>query len=220
MALIVVSIPIGNPQDISARALETLRNCNCIIGEERKEASKLLRSHGMSGKKLELLNEHSTDSDVQALVDICAHETVALISDCGTPVFCDPGARLIALCRQRKVPVTANPGASSLMTLLAVASQSLQEFVFRGFLPAENESRLKALRELQKEKRAFVLMDTPYRLKKLVAEMKQFFPERKFLLGVNMTYENEQFLEGKMDEIEKGLTENKAEFVLLAYSIK
>lgn len=220
MSLTIVSIPIGNPKDISQRAIDTLTAATCVIGEERKDASQLLRSLGLTGKKLELLNEHSTDEDVRALADICAKEECALISDCGTPVFCDPGARLIALCRQRNIALTSNPGASSLMTLLSLSSVSLSEFVFRGFLPAENEARGKAVRELQKEKRAFILMDTPYRLKKLLAEMKQHFPERKFLLGVDMTYENEQILEGKIADIEKSLKETKAEFVLLAYPSK
>lgn len=217
MPLTIVSIPIGHPDDISKRALTTLSNCQILIGEERKIASQLLRAHGLSGKRLELLNEHSTDEEVKALSVLCEHEEVALISDCGTPVFCDPGARLISQCRKKNISVTTNPGASSLMSLLALSSVPLPQFVFRGFLPAETEARQQALRNLQKEKQAIVLMDTPYRLRKLLGEMRQFFADRKMLLGVNLTSENEQIIEGQPAHLENQLKETKAEFVLLIY---
>jgi 16S rRNA (cytidine1402-2'-O)-methyltransferase len=217
MSLSIVAVPIGHVKDISLRALEELRAVDVIICEEFKEASKLLKSLEITGKKLENLNEHSTPEDLQDLVKICSEQKVALISDCGTPVFCDPGAGLISECRKKNIPVTTLPGASSLMGLLSLSSDKLTQFVFRGFLPADQTERQKELLNLQKESRAIVLMDTPYRLKKILSECREYFPQRKMLLTLNLTQEDEQILEGDIQSIESRIKHEKAEFMLLLY---
>src|SRR4051812_29520329 len=98
MPLRLVATSIGDAGDISARAIATLKAAEIVIGEERKEASKLLKSLGLEGKRIELLNEHTLDRDLAELVELCKNHDVALITDCGTPGFCDPGARLVAAC--------------------------------------------------------------------------------------------------------------------------
>ncbi|MFS4458203.1 16S rRNA (cytidine(1402)-2'-O)-methyltransferase [Bdellovibrio sp. HCB2-146] len=215
--LYLVATPIGETSEISLRALEVLKEAEIIICESTKEASKLLRAHGISGKKYEVLDEHSTPDDKAALVPLCADHKVALVTDCGTPGFCDPGADLVRLCRQKNVPVKSVLGASALMGLLSLSGQRLDEFVFRGFLPAETESRGKALKELTKEHRAIIVMDTPYRLKKTLNDMKEHFSNRKFLLTLNLSQEDETVLEGAIDKIISGLKFEKAEFMLLIY---
>ncbi|ASD62754.1 16S rRNA (cytidine(1402)-2'-O)-methyltransferase [Bdellovibrio bacteriovorus] len=217
--LYVVATPIGDVSEISLRALEILKNCDVVICESTKEASKLLRAHGITGKSYEVLDEHSTPEDKAALVPLCAEKTVALVSDCGTPGFCDPGADLVRLCRQKNVPVKSVLGASALMGLLSLSGQRIDEFVFRGFLPAENEARARALKELTKEKRAIILMDTPYRLKKTLNDMKEHFAQRRFLLTMNLSQEEEIVLEGSIDKLIGGLKADKAEFMLLVYPV-
>ncbi|MNL45391.1 Ribosomal RNA small subunit methyltransferase I [compost metagenome] len=103
------------------------------------------------------------------------------------------------------------------MGLLSLSGQRLDEFVFRGFLPAETESRGKALKELTKEHRAIIVMDTPYRLKKTMNDMKEHFSNRKFLLTLNLSQEDETVLEGTIDKVISGLKFEKAEFMLLIY---
>lgn len=215
--LYVVATPIGDIHEISQRALEILKTCDVVICESTKETSKLLRAHGISGKTYEVLDEHSTAEDKAALVPLCAEKTVALVSDCGTPGFCDPGADLVRLCRQKNIPVKSVLGASALMGLLSLSGQRIDEFVFRGFLPAENEARARALKELTKEKRAIILMDTPYRLKKTLGDMKDHFSQRRFLLTLNLSQEDETVLEGTIDKVISGLRLEKAEFMLLIY---
>lgn len=215
--LYVVATPIGDIHEISQRALEILKTCDVVICESTKETSKLLRAHGISGKVYEVLDEHSTPDDKAALVPLCSEKTVALVSDCGTPGFCDPGADLVRLCRQKNIPVKSVLGASALMGLLSLSGQRIDEFVFRGFLPAENEARARALKELTKEKRAIILMDTPYRLKKTLGDMKDHFSQRRFLLTLNLSQEDETVLEGSIDKIISGLRLEKAEFMLLIY---
>ncbi|UXR64516.1 16S rRNA (cytidine(1402)-2'-O)-methyltransferase [Bdellovibrio bacteriovorus] len=217
--LYVVATPIGDVSEISLRALEILKNCDVVICESTKEASKLLRAHGISGKTYEVLDEHSTPDDKMALVPLCAEKNVALVSDCGTPGFCDPGADLVRLCRQKNVPVKSVLGASALMGLLSLSGQRIDEFVFRGFLPAENEARARALKELTREKRAIIVMDTPYRLKKTLNDMKDHFFQRRFLLTMNLSQEEEVVLEGSIDKLIAGLRADKAEFMLLIYPV-
>lgn len=213
----IVATPIGDVTEISLKALEVLKNADVIICESTKEASKLLRSHGITGKTYEVLDEHSTAHDKEALVPICAQKSVALVSDCGTPGFCDPGADLVRLCRQKGIPVKSVLGASALMGLLSLSGQRIDEFVFRGFLPAETEARARALRDLTKEKRAIIIMDTPYRLKKTLNDMKEHFSNRRFLLTLNLSQDDEQILEGKIDKIISDVQFEKAEFMLLIY---
>lgn len=217
MPLTVVATPIGNPGDITLRAIEALKNAAVVIGEERREASTLLKRLGIETPELRLLNEHSSDTDVAELLTMCREKQVALISDAGTPGFCDPGARLVAACRAHDVAVTAAPGASSLMCLLAQSGTRLDQFLFRGFLPAEREARDGAMRELARESRAVVLMDTPYRLSKLMSELADRFPGRRALLGLDLTQETERIWEDSLLALATKVSGQKAEFVLLLY---
>lgn len=217
MGLILIATPIGNEQDISLRALQTLKDSQTIILEEFKESTRFLRAHGITGKNYEQLNEHSKPEDFRRLADLCEKQDVALITDCGTPGFADPGADLVRECRRRGISVRTFPGASSLMALLSLSSVRLDQFVFRGFVPAENEARAQAWKELHKESRAFVLMDTPYRFQKMLTEAGENLPDRKLLLALNLTQETEQILEGTASDLMKKSLPTKAEFMLMVY---
>lgn len=215
--LYLVATPIGDVSEITLRALEILKSADVILCESTKETSKLLKQLDIKAKKYELLNEHSTLDDLKRLTEICKNETVALVSDCGTPGFCDPGNDLIGLCRRQKIPVKSVLGASSLMGLLSLTSRRLNEFVFRGFLPAETESRSKEWQKLTSEKRAIIIMDTPYRLKKTIDELNRHFVNRPALLALDLSQENELVLEGSANYILQNLDRDKAEFMLLIY---
>ena len=197
MALFVVATPIGNAADFSLRALQVLKDAELIIGEELKVLRQTLKSAGVQGTALEQLNEHSDARDIAHFVAECASKMVALVSDCGTPGFCDPGADLVKACVQAGIAVRPVPGASSLMTLLSVCGERVDQFFFYGFLPAKNEDRSKALAELKKEKRAFIVMETPYRSAKLMGELREHFPQRRIVVGCDLTSEREQILRAR-----------------------
>jgi 16S rRNA (cytidine1402-2'-O)-methyltransferase len=217
MALFIVATPIGNSQDISVRALDCLKKAETIILEEFKESTTFLRSQGISGKKYEQLNEHSTPADIQRLAELCASQDIPLITDCGTPGFCDPGADLVRICRKNKIPVKTLPGPSSLMAILSLSSVRLDQFLFRGFISNETEARKKDWQELVREKRAFLIMDTPYRFQKTLQEIKEYIPKRKCLLAINITAEDEIIIEDSAEKIATAQLPNKAEFILLVY---
>lgn len=217
MSLTLVATPIGNFQDLTLRGLSVLKEADLIIVEERKESTLVLRAHGISGKTYLELNEHTTKEELAELAEHCQTKNVALVTDCGTPGFCDPGADLVRLCRQRKIPVISAPGASSLMTLLSLSGRRIDQFIFRGFLPAENEAREKAYKELQKEKKAMIVMDTPYRFQKMLTEMTLYFPDRQLLVGCDLTQETERIFEGTGKSLLTQEFPKKSEFLILLY---
>jgi 16S rRNA (cytidine1402-2'-O)-methyltransferase len=211
-------VPIGNNDDLTLRARRTLAECDVVIGEEHRAASTLLKKLGLEQKEIYLLNEHSRQRDIDELVALCAEKSCALISDCGTPNFCDPGADLVKALRQKNISITALPGPSSLTMLLSLSSQRLDSFVFQGFLPAEREARQQTLNSLKREKRAIVIFETPYRLGKLCEELGNAMPNRSALLALDLTLPTEKVFEGTCRELRGKCKDLKAEPVLLIYS--
>lgn len=216
----LVATPIGDTNEITLRALEIIKSADVILCESTKEASKLLKTHGIKALRYEVLNEHTTNEELHDLVVLCRENKVALVSDCGTPGFCDPGNNLIKLLRLEKIQIKSVLGASALMGLLSLSSVRLYQFLFRGFLPAENESRAAEWAKLKTEKNAFIIMDTPYRLKKTIEECVQNMGARDILLAMNLSQEDECVLEGRPSYIAQNLKFDKAEFMLLVYPVE
>lgn len=215
MSLTLVSTPIGHPKDISLRALEFLKAADVIVGEEERELQKFLKINSIEAKRTELLNEHSDQKQVENLTKLCKELKVALISDCGTPAFCDPGADLVQRCHQQKISVTAIPGASSVMMALSLCGFEIKQFVFAGFPPQKSEERQIFLKELSRENRTTVLMDTPYRLSKLVGELSDLMPERQAFLGCDLTQRSEKLFLARLQDLQTQVNELKAEFILI-----
>lgn len=215
--LYIVATPIGDVSEITLRALDILKSADVIICESTKETSKLFKKHEIKAKSYEVLDEHSTLEDLTRLVSLCQDKTVALVSDCGTPGFCDPGNHLIHLCRKNKILVKSVLGASSLMGLLSLSSQKLGQFYFRGFMPAESEVRAKEWLALKNNKQAIIIMDTPYRLKKTLDEISLHFNQRDMLLALNLSQPDEEILEGRPQYVLQNLKFDKAEFMILIY---
>lgn len=216
--LTLIATPIGRTDEITLRSLELLRNADVVICESTKETSKLLKQHEIKAKKYEVLDEHSTAEDVKVLTELCKTQNVVLVSDCGTPGFCDPGFQVVEQCRKNNIPVQSSLGASSLMGLLSLSSQRIYQFHFRGFIPAENVAREKEWQVLKKSKEPVILMDTPYRLKKMIDECCLHLKDRRILLAMNLSQENESVLEGTPEEVRKKIPFEKAEFMILVYA--
>jgi 16S rRNA (cytidine1402-2'-O)-methyltransferase len=218
LSLILIATPIGNPGDITLRALEELKKAEVIFGEEFAPLTRLLKAHDVPKPRLELLNEHSTPEQTRALFALVKVHRCALITDAGTPGFCDPGFQLVRHCRDNGVPVSSAPGASSLMSLLALSGTRLEQFYFRGFLPRENSERQADIRSLMKMRVPVILMDTPYRLKKTLQELAAAGADRRAVLGMDFTQETERVLEGPLKVINKEIRDGtKAEFLLLLF---
>jgi 16S rRNA (cytidine1402-2'-O)-methyltransferase len=196
MSLFVVATPIGNNDDFTVRALEVLRSADVIIGEELKVLRQTLKAAGVQAKAMDQLNEHSDARDVAALVELCRVQKVALVSDCGTPGFCDPGADLVAAAVAAGIEVRCVPGASSMMALLSVAGVRVDRFFFFGFLPPKTEARAAAWREIKASRVPVIVMETPYRAGKFMDELKAAVPASRCVVGLNLTQESERVLRG------------------------
>ena len=215
--LYIVATPIGNSQDISLRAIETLRSVDAVICEERKDGSRLLKQLEIIGKPLIELNEHNeSDMIQQVLIELMNGRNMALISDCGTPVFSDPGKQLLKLMSEMRVKVVPIPGASSLMAALSVCPFDMENFTFLGFLPPKTEQRAAVLQKHKFSDCPLILMDTPYRLVKLLDEVSRTFGrQQQIFLALDLTLLSETTYLGTVQDVASQVQGRKAEFILI-----
>ncbi len=229
--LYIVSTPIGNYEDITLRALRILKECDFIICEELKEARRFLSYYKIE-KELFPLNEHNENESANELILkllvpkgwTSKGKSAALISDCGTPLFSDPGHLLVDLALQNRIEVIPVPGASSLLTALVGSALDFEKFYYYGWLSPKKDIRRKQLLDLRKRRSSgpngetIVLMDTPYRLKTLLEDIvKLLGPNIPCVLAFELTKEKEKFYRGNAQNILNAVErENlKGEFVLI-----
>ncbi len=216
--LYLVSTPIGNYDDITLRALNVLKGVDFIICEEFKTGNRLLRFYGFD-KPLEALNEHNEASDAEVTVErIREGADAALISDAGTPVFADPGAKLVHIALKKGVRVVPVPGASSLLSALVVCDFDISSFHYAGFLPRKKEERIRALKRLSSLDCVTIIMEAPYRFKPVIEDcMASFGRTRRAVVAVDMTMPSEMVIRGTLGDISKKFDDApfKAEFVMV-----
>lgn len=220
--LYVVSTPIGNFKDITLRALNTLEKAEAVICEEFREASTLLKKIGVPDKQLLQLNEHNEKEAAEEIVmHLINGHSLALISDAGTPAFADPGTYLVKRCMELQIPIEVIPGPSSLMAAISLSPLPLDEFFFAGFLPRKEEQRRDKFNILKRMNTSIVLMDTPYRLGKLLEEVKENFGARKLItLAIDLTQKSESVIHGPVQEVIKKAGNRKGEFILILHQSK
>ncbi len=216
--LYIVSTPIGNPDDITFRALEVLRQANAVVCEERSEGARRLHHYKIENELVEL-NEHTEREQVPELLSrLQRGETLALISDHGTPLLADPGTALVQKAVANRIPVSAVPGASSLLAALVVSGLPMESFRFVGLLPAKREAREQALRRLKDERDTMVLFDAPYRLAAVLRDVRQSLgPQRHLVVACNLTMPEEQVVRGTANHVLAHFEKNpfKGEFVIV-----
>jgi len=216
--LYIVSTPIGNYEDITLRALRILKECDFIICEEFKEARRFL-SHYKIEKELFSVNEHNENENVNDLIlKLLEGKTAALISDCGTPLFSDPGHLLVDIALQNRIDVIPIPGANSLLTALVGSGLDFEKFYYYGWLSPKKDIRRKQLLDLRKRRETIVLLDTPYRLKSLMEDIVKLLGSNiPCVLAFELTKENEKFYRGNPGNILNVVEKEKlkGEFVLI-----
>lgn len=216
--LYLVPTPIGHYDDITIRALDVLKSADFIICEEFKEARRLL-AHYKIEKELFSLNEHNEQEEaVEVIGKISEGKTAALISDCGTPLFSDPGHYLVDLCIARNIEVVPLPGASSLLPALTGSGLNFEKFYYYGWLSPKKDLRVTELNKLKSIKSVLVILDTPYRLKQLLADVQKTFGQKtRIVVAFNLTLDGEQFFRGDVSSTLKIVEERKlkGEYVLL-----
>jgi 16S rRNA (cytidine1402-2'-O)-methyltransferase len=216
--LYLVSTPIGNYEDITLRALTILKEADFIICEEFKEARRFLSQQHID-KELFALNEHNENEVANdLLLKILEGKTAALISDAGTPLFSDPGHLLVEFCISQKIDVIPVPGANSLLPALICSGLDFEKFYYYGWLSPKKDERRSELLKLKGIREVIVLLDTPYRLKSLLADVVRVLGKNvRTVLAFDLTMKTEKFYRGAAEEILKIAEQKnlKGEFVLI-----
>ena len=193
--LFVVATPIGNLQDISFRAVETLKKVNCIFAEDTRTSKKLINHYDID-TKLYSYHDHSSEKEIARLLDILKdHKDVALISDAGTPTISDPGYSLIRQCINEGIDVIPIPGASALTAAISASGLPSDAFAFIGFLPTK-KGRKKKISSLENLDMTIVLFESPHRLIKTLNQLKEALGERPIVVARELTKLYEEIIRG------------------------
>jgi 16S rRNA (cytidine1402-2'-O)-methyltransferase len=199
--LYIVPTPVGNLEDITLRAIRVLKEADVILAEDTRTSMKLLQHYGISTKlqSHHKFNEHKTAEHIADR--ILGGETIALISDAGTPGISDPGFLLARTCVAKGVEIETLPGATALIPALVNSALPCDKFCFEGFLPIK-KGRQKRLNELLNEHRTMVFYESPYRLLKTLEQFSQFFgAERKACVSREISKLYEENARGSLAEL-------------------
>jgi 16S rRNA (cytidine1402-2'-O)-methyltransferase len=174
--LYVVATPIGNLADFSFRAIEVLKQVELIAAEDTRHARLLLQHYGIN-KPLISLHQHNEDKASQGLVDrMLAGESIALVSDAGTPLLSDPGLPLVKLAKQQSVEVSPIPGACALIAALSASGMALSRFSFEGFLPRTSSARKNFFQEKLNDTSTWAFYESSHRIQAALEDMLSVFP--------------------------------------------
>lgn len=215
--LYVVATPIGNLEDMTLRALRVLKEVDLIAAEDTRRTRKLLTHYNIS-TPLTSYYDQIESKKAPALIDkLQAGDSIALVSDAGTPGIADPGYRLVQGAWAAGIRVVPLPGPSLVTALLSIGGLPTDRFVFEGFLPAKKGQRRKALQRLQAEPRTIVVFESPHRLHETLADMQNIFGDRQGVIGRELTKVFEEVLGGTLSELRTWLhkREIKGEVALL-----
>jgi len=218
--LFVVATPIGNLGDLSSRALDTLKSVATICAEDTRHTRQLLAHYGVE-KPLVALHEHNEEQLAAKIVArLLGGESLALVSDAGTPLISDPGFRLVRAARAAGVRVSPVPGACAFVAALSAAGLPSDRFVFEGFLPAKASARRERLVRLVAEPRTLVFYESAHRIEEALADLAAAFgDERPAVLARELTKLFETVLDGTLAELRAKVAadanQRKGEFVLL-----
>lgn len=221
--LFVVGTPIGNLQDMSIRAVETLKNVDFIASEDTRVTQKILNHFGIQKTQVSY-HEHNLRERGQMIVSrILLGQTCAIVSDAGMPCISDPGEDLVKLCHNAGIKITVIPGASAVVSALSISGLDTKRFTFEGFLSTNKKNRKEHLMSLKEEKRTMVFYEAPHKLCSTLEDMKEIFgSDRKISLCRELTKIYEEVLIMTFDEAIEyyKTTKPKGEFVLVIQGYK
>ena len=214
--LYVVATPIGNLEDVSLRALRILREVSLIAAEDTRRTGRLLQHYSISTRTTSL-HSHNEREKTPRLVDhLVRGESIALVSDAGTPLISDPGLRLVNAARAEGVRVEAIPGPSAVMALLSVAGFTDREFCFVGFPPHGSKDRSSWFVQLAESRRTTVFFEAPHRIERTIGELtKLVAPSRVIAIGRELTKAHEEVVVCPIVDVFAMLTSLKGEFTIV-----
>lgn len=218
--LYVVATPIGHLADISLRALEILKTVNLIAAEDTRHSQRLLQHYAVSTSCLSLHEFNEQQRTSELIRRLQAGQSIALISDAGTPLISDPGYRLVYEARREGIPVTPVPGASALIAALSASGLPSDRFCFEGFLSPKRGACQKQLEALVTETRTLIFYESPHRIEETLALLQTVMGgERRVVIARELTKQFETFFSGCIGDalawMAKDPQQRKGEFVIL-----
>src|SRR5687767_7525129 len=199
--LYLVATPIGNLEDITLRALRTLKECDVIAAEDTRRTGLLLKHFEISKPLISYFQFNEAKRSEEIIERLRRGEKVALVTDAGTPGISDPGERVVKAAIAAGLRVEPVPGPCALVAALTASGLSTEEFHFIGFLPHKSGQRRSQLERLKQTPDTLVFYESPYRIQKLLNELKEVFPDGQVVVARELTKKFEEFLRGTADEI-------------------
>ena len=214
--LYIVSTPIGNLKDITYRAVEVLKSVDVIACEDTRKTGILTKEYGIETATISY-HDHNKESRGKHIINLLqSGESVALVSDAGTPAINDPGFNLVRDARAENIEVTGVPGACAAINALAISGLATDRFCYEGFLPVK-KGRMTTLERIRDEDRTIILYEGVHKIEKTLKDLHQYIGDRKIVLLREMTKVYEEYVTGSAEEILQYFSENplKGEFVLI-----
>ena len=217
--LYLVATPIGNLEDITLRALRTLRECDLVAAEDTRRTGQLLNYFGISRPLLSYFRFNEAKRSEEILERLARGEKVALVTDAGTPGISDPGERVVRAAVAAGFRVESVPGPCALVAALTASGLPTEEFHFVGFLPVKSGQRRKKLEALRDAPGTLAFYESPYRIDKLLGELNDLYPAAPVVLARELTKKFEEFLRGTPAELLEITKQRslKGEFVVLVH---
>jgi 16S rRNA (cytidine1402-2'-O)-methyltransferase len=218
--LYIVATPIGNLEDITLRALETLKKVDLVACEDTRVTKKLLNKYEIKTSVTSFFQHSKTPKIASIIGDLKSGKNVALVTDAGTPGISDPGNKLVEAAIFENIAVIPIPGASALTALVSVAGIDMQKFVFLGF-PPHKKGRETFFKEVVASKYPVVYYESPHRVIKNLELLQSMDAEKNIILGRELTKMFEEIVRGKTEDALKYFSENpgkvKGEFTIIVY---
>jgi 16S rRNA (cytidine1402-2'-O)-methyltransferase len=207
--LYIVSTPLGNMEDITLRALRTLKEVDLIAAEDTRNTGLLLKQYNIQKPLTSYFQGNEKRKEESLLVKLKEGHRVALVSDAGTPGVSDPGFRLIRAAIEQGIPVIPIPGPSAVVTALSISGLPTDAFFFKGFLPNKSKKRKDLLKEFEERKETFVFYESPYRISETLKDIFEILGDREMVLARELTKSYEEVLRGKVSEIQQQIGDRK-----------
>jgi len=199
--LYVVATPIGNLEDVSERALRTLREVDLVAAEDTRRTGKLLAHYGISAPLTSYHDAAERRKAPQLVAELVAGKSIALVSDAGTPLVSDPGYRLVRGALDAGIAVVPIPGASAATALLSVSGFASDRFVFEGFLPQREGRRRRRLEALRIEPRTVIVYESPHHIERTLGEIEEILGDREIVVGRELTKVFEEIVRGRVSTV-------------------
>lgn len=214
-SLYIVATPIGNLSDITLRALEVLKSVDLILSENTSETQKLLDKFDIKTHQDSYREENRQQKIEKALEILNNGSDIALVSDSGTPLISDPGFKLVEALRKEEIRMIPIPGPSAVITALSASGLPSDNFTFLGFLPKSKNQRKDLLQSYGDTKATLIIYESPFRVVKLLNQIKKHLGNRYVCVASELTKIHEQIRTGYVDDILESNLKTKGEYVVL-----